>query len=63
MLLTHAQSQYVHKGALMESAKPQIIVLVILDGRVKIAQFVRHSLAVNMDIVRNHLNAIVNLVG
>ena len=47
----------------MASAKPLIIVLAILVGRVKIVLFVLKTLAVNMDTVTNHLNAIVNQVG
>ena len=47
----------------MESAKPLIIVLAILVGRVKIVLFALKTLAVNMDTVTNRLNAIVNQVG
>ena len=47
----------------MASAKPLIIVLAILVGRVKTVLFVSKTLAANMDTVTNHLNAIVNQVG
>ena len=47
----------------MESAKPLIIVLAILVGRVKIVLFALKTLAVNMDTVTNRLNAIANQVG
>ena len=47
----------------MASAKPLIIVLAILVGRVKTVLFVLKTLAVNMDTVTNRLNAIVNQVG
>ena len=47
----------------MASAKPLIIVLAILVGRVKIVLFALKTLAVNMDTVTNRLNAIVNQVG
>ena len=47
----------------MASAKPLIIVLAILVGKVKIVLFALKTLAVNMDTVTNHLNAIVNQVG
>ena len=47
----------------MASAKPLIIVLAILVGRVKTVLFALKTLAVNMDTVTNHLNAFVNQVG
>ena len=47
----------------MENAKPLIIALVTLVGRVKIVLFVFETPAVNMEDATNHLNAIVNLAG
>ena len=47
----------------MASAKPLIIVLAILVGRVKTVLFVLKTLAVNMDTVTNRLNAIANQAG
>ena len=47
----------------MESVKPLIIVLAILVGRVKIVLFALKTLAVNMDTVKNRLNASANQVG